>query len=703
MNGNLLGRIFREDHAANAPASAGAYRRDIDGLRSVAILSVLAFHIWQGPLVSGGFIGVDIFFVISGYLISGILFTNLEKGRFSFLDFYARRVRRIFPAAILVLGTCLLAGWHYAPLGKHVAAGAGFVSNLVLWGEAGYFDTAAERKPLLHLWSLGIEEQFYIVLPIVMLLAWRFRLRFSLFFVVLFLASFWSGVHTLATDRTAAFYAPYNRGWELMAGCLLCLFTRRLAFDPASNAGPRLWVGLRNLLRFAEGPIAVGLVAWPVLDYSGRTAFPGWMALPPVLAACLLLHAGTRMREGQSWGESFRVGTLVNRLLLCNRPMVWIGLISYPLYLWHWPAWYFTKLVYPEPTAQVRIGVLAASFVLATLTYWLIERPVRFRHANRRAVVVCSVLMTALAIGGIWVWKGDGFTNQKDDLWNTYGRGAEPLPASWVRRADGLVQSAPGRPTVMLIGDSHAMALRSRLGELLQGRRDILLARDSGGGVPLAGVTWVSESPQNIFWQAHVKAQKEIEAMYRLLETPEGAQIHTVILVGYWVHWFVTPEPPFFLPEGTSSGDLAQHSLQMRRGYSQQALRQSLQRLAKHPVRVIFCLDIPRVHTPEEGKLQPAEYLPKPLLGAAHVPYLPRTYHDQDRTLYLSYFQPVLDAFPQVRVYDPSALICDQEKVWMIRDGKLLYMDDHHLSVVGGALVAVDLFQNCLQAPATAR
>ncbi|WP_445577643.1 Acyltransferase [Pseudomonas sp. E141] len=200
------------------------YRPDIDGLRAVAVLAVVLYHAFPRDF-PGGFIGVDVFFVISGYLITGILIKSLSRDSFSILDFYARRIRRIFPALLLVLFSCLLFGWfflidsEFQQLGKHAASGAGFVANLVLWSESGYFDSAAEMKPLLHLWSLGIEEQFYLVWPFVLWLAWQFRrASLALVPVLLFIISFYFSVTMVHVDPVGAFYSPLTRFWELAVG-----------------------------------------------------------------------------------------------------------------------------------------------------------------------------------------------------------------------------------------------------------------------------------------------------------------------------------------------------------------------------------------------------------------------------------------------------------------------------------------------------
>ena len=203
-----------------------AYRPDIDGLRAVAVLLVVGYHAFPYWL-NGGFIGVDIFFVISGFLISSIIFQDLGAGSFRFTDFYGRRIRRIFPALIIVVAACLVAGWfvllagEYEQLGKHVAGGAGFIANFLLWNESNYFDNAAETKPLLHLWSLGVEEQFYIIWPLLLWLAWKrnFNARTMTAFIVIM--SFALTIAQARTDMVAAFYSPATRFWESLCGALL--------------------------------------------------------------------------------------------------------------------------------------------------------------------------------------------------------------------------------------------------------------------------------------------------------------------------------------------------------------------------------------------------------------------------------------------------------------------------------------------------
>ena len=202
------------------------YRPDIDGMRAIAVASVVIFHAFP-ELLPGGFIGVDIFFVISGFLISTIIFDSLDKGSFSFSEFYSRRIKRIFPALLLVLITSYLFGWfilsmdEYKQLGKHIAAGASFLSNFALRAEAGYFDNSAETKPLLHLWSLGIEEQFYIAWPMILWLGWKARFNPIAITILLAASSFLLNIMEIERDPVATFYHPQTRAWELLFGSTL--------------------------------------------------------------------------------------------------------------------------------------------------------------------------------------------------------------------------------------------------------------------------------------------------------------------------------------------------------------------------------------------------------------------------------------------------------------------------------------------------
>ena len=363
------------------------YRPDIDGLRAIAVLSVVGYHYFAG-IVPGGFIGVDVFFVISGFLISTIILGNLDNNRFSYFEFYARRIKRIFPALLLVLLSSMAFGWYvlfpdeHSQLGKHVAGGAGFVSNFVLWSEAGYFDRAAEIKPLLHLWSLGIEEQFYILWPLLLGIVWRRKLSFLLIAFLVAALSFVINIYWIGRDPAALFFSPFSRVWELMVGGLLAyVFLFRCDKPHCSN---------RLLPLFA--PIGLVLIVCSVLWFNKNTPFPGWWALVPTIGSALVI-AG----HPTGW---------LNQFFLSHPIMVWIGLISYPLYLWHWPLLAYARILERGlPDRTIRFSLIVASILLASGTYILVEK--RFRKSYSKAdisVLACS--MFVLFIAGLLVWKG---------------------------------------------------------------------------------------------------------------------------------------------------------------------------------------------------------------------------------------------------------------------------------------------------------
>jgi peptidoglycan/LPS O-acetylase OafA/YrhL len=371
--------------------SHSSYRSDIDGLRAVAVLSVVAFHAFPGAL-PGGFVGVDIFFVISGYLIGGILIRGFDAGTFSAVDFYSRRIKRIFPALILVIGFCMLVGWRvllsseYRSLALEAAGGAASVANIVLWLQTGYFDTAAIFKPLLHLWSLGVEEQFYIALPLTLYIAYRLRWNVAIVCVVLGLLSFAANLSQVETDADAAFFLPHTRAWELLAGTVLAYVEHR-----RQRARPRR-ASVSNLFSAA----GLALIAVSVVYLDRVQPYPGWRAVLPTCGAFLVIAAG---------GKS-----TLNRWLLSNRAMVSVGLISYPLYLWHWPLFSFGHIVAlpATPSTANQAALVALSFVLATMTYWLIEKQVRYR----KPIAVPAALVGLMLVVGTFslvAFRENGF------------------------------------------------------------------------------------------------------------------------------------------------------------------------------------------------------------------------------------------------------------------------------------------------------
>jgi peptidoglycan/LPS O-acetylase OafA/YrhL len=347
---------------------------------------VLHFHAFP-EMMPGGFIGVDVFFVISGFLITGLIARELDQKRFSLMNFYARRIRRIFPALIALLGAVLVLGWlwmlpaNFARLGSDVVASAAFSANIALLLQSGYFDVESARKPLLHLWSLGIEEQFYLFWPLLLMLAARVRLSMLTVASTLGIASFVLNVALIGTNPIATFYLPFTRAFELLAGAALARGWGRISqTGPASNG--------RALAGLALIALAAGLL-------NSHSAFPGWWAILPVAGTTLLLSAPA------AW---------LCRVVLASRPMVWIGLISYPLYLLHWPLLVFFAIIKFNPlTLLERELILLASVLLAWATYQYVEKPFRFGQPSpRKLFALCAGTVLVALAGGAVVW-GQGF------------------------------------------------------------------------------------------------------------------------------------------------------------------------------------------------------------------------------------------------------------------------------------------------------
>jgi peptidoglycan/LPS O-acetylase OafA/YrhL len=431
------------------------YRPDIDGLRAVAVLAVVAFHAFPS-WVRGGFIGVDVFFVISGYLISTIIFESLDRGTFSFSEFYARRIRRIFPALLIVLISCLVFGWfelladEFKKLGKHIAAGTGFVSNLVLWSEAGYFDNSAETKPLLHLWSLGIEEQFYIIWPLLLWFSWKYRFNFLAVTIIVAIVSFLLNIKGIKRDSVATFYSPQTRFWEFLCGSLLAWFLiyKKGNFSNIKNKICRfLSVGRdknnqegdRNTFSNVISFIGIFLLAYGFFRINKGLNFPGKWALIPVLGSVLIIMAGSK-----AW---------INKKILSNNIFVWFGLISFPLYLWHWPILSFARIVVgEEPSRDIRIAAIILAVLLSWLTYKIIEHPLRFGEHSKSKVTVLVVLMVIVGCIGYRVYERDGLFLRTEGLKN------ENILIKR-KRLESLLTWYRGKDDWLFLGDYHNKAM----------------------------------------------------------------------------------------------------------------------------------------------------------------------------------------------------------------------------------------------------
>lgn len=519
------------------PEGHSSYRADIDGLRGIAVLVVVAFHAFSS-LMPGGFIGVDVFFVISGYLITGLILKGIDDGTFRMTDFYQRRIRRIFPALVLVLSASWTLGWlvltrtEFINLGKHIFAGAFFVSNFFYWWEVGYFDVASEYKPLLHLWSLAIEEQFYLLWPVVILLAskrsWNVCFLLSIVLILSLSLNLWGS----AQKPSASFYFPITRVWELACGSLLAYLERtrshrsegeavqscadRISCKPLSTIAHNLAAGLGFIL------IAIALVAFDESKF-----LPLRWVLLPTAGAFLLIGAGP-----QAW---------INRKILGCPPLVAVGLISYPLYLWHWPLLSYARIVHAgDPGLKMKLGALIASFVLAWLTYRIIEKPIRLgRLPVWRTVALLMASIVGLGVLGLASYVETPGSRLNTPAINQINLAANdwdfPDNGNIGRTENYRVVAAQGNSglDVILTGDSHIEQYWSRALHVTRTsniKSNSALFLTHGNCPPLPRV--------NLLRPTHSYCHKFYDFV---LQRAQSREVKAVVFGAFWEQYFMSP------------------------------------------------------------------------------------------------------------------------------------------------------------------
>ncbi|MEZ5454340.1 MAG: acyltransferase family protein [Thiothrix sp.] len=640
------------------------YRSDIDGLRAVAILSVLAYHAF--PLwFPGGFIGVDIFFVISGFLISTIIFKNLEQGRFSFIEFYARRVRRIFPALIVVLVFVYSLGWislfadEYKQLGKHIAAGAGFVSNFILWDEVGYFDNSAETKPLLHLWSLGIEEQFYLVWPLLIWFAWKNKLNLFSLIVFVIIISFLFNLSLIQKSPTSTFYFPQTRFWELLCGSLLAWLTLY-----KNNIGLMVRKKIDRLLGiviYQHPPDSNGRIFANVLSFSGAILlgygfykihkdfyFPGAWAVIPVLGAVLLVASGP-----SAW---------FNKNILSNRVMVWFGLISFPLYLWHWPLLSFARILESElPRLDIRLIIVLVSVILAWLTYKLIEQPIRSGQSNTVKLLTLVFAMMLVGFIGYNTYHRNGLTFREaekiksiNSFDSVYRETCESLTQDfyvddWCNKGTSSEHSI----NTVMIGDSFSNAYTPMLTAYSKNiQYDLSYIQFARGQCPSIldyGPGYCKEM-----------ANKTLEYI------KNSPNIKTVIISSSWSEYYNGKIGFSSMVTHEETGQSFKESFE-RTLHAYQSLGKKIVVLLSPPMG-----SNPRSCVTRKIRITDTDKCNLPIEVA-------RAY---DGT-YRDYMIPLLNSL-NIQFFDPFKYFCNETECKITDDGQIFSIDGRHLSVFGG-------------------
>lgn len=631
------------------------YRPDIDGLRAVAVLAVVLHHL-SSSLVPGGYVGVDVFFVISGFLITGIISREMQEGTFTFSRFYERRVRRIFPALFVVLAVTLVAGYFlllpsdYAGTLRGALGTLFFVSNMVFWRDmaAGYFAaTDAGLNPLLHTWSLAVEEQFYVFFPILLLLCYRYFRRHIVLILVGCAAVSLAGAALLVQSKSVAvfFLTPF-RAWELLAGSFLAL-----------NAVPVIRSrAVREIV--AGGGVLSILVA--CFMYDGKTTFPGLAALAPVLGAAAIIHAGAS-------------GSSMAGRLLQLRPVVYIGLISYSLYLWHWPLIVLVRYSMRLESIMLYLPVLfAASLVLGSLSYHFIEQP--FRRGERftrmfvfsSSAVFASVLSVVSIIGLIRGGFEARFTPSVVEL--DKARSPQiPFLNCENRPIDSacFFGSAVGKPTMLLWGDSHLLAWVPALNEILTADKTHAISAISSACPPILGVDNAVKAT------CHTQ---NLAVKNYLLANPN---IKTVIMSAYWSTYFSEGGPLT-----AQAGDPPAKGIVAAKN----ALASTIQWLRDNGKQVVLVGPVPVYDKSVPMALALEKATGRKLLHSSR---------DEQRKKHVSFFEVIEGVESTGKgggfiFLDPIQWTC-ADYCMAEKDGISLYRDSHHLNVAGAMALKLPL------------
>lgn len=628
-------------------------------MRAVAVIAVVLFH-FGVPGFTGGFVGVDVFFVISGYLITSIIWNQRQAGRFSFVEFWARRARRILPAlfvmiiAVLAVGWFLLAPKDYEELGRSVRYQVLFVSNILFMRQDGYFDVASDLKPMLHTWSLAVEEQFYIIFPLLLtLLSSRLKhWRMALFGVLL--VSFGLSVWAVSHHPEKAFFLLPMRAWELLAGAMLAV---------APKQAWRLKPMAAQLLSL----LGMGMILLAVFGYNKSTPFPGAAALLPVLGVVLLIFANGH-RE-----------TVVGQFL-SSRLMVGFGLISYSWYLWHWPVFVFSSYArVEEPSALDSAGLILLTLVLGYLSWKFVETPLRERRllAGRRPILLAGALgVLVLALAGQTLRWTDGLPWRLSDQALQYAKGREWRPELMACLADDKtpddklfchygVEKMPRQ--AMVWGDSHATALIPVFDDGAKAHGVSVILASSPGCIPVEGL----------------EHDARCARFNRRVEAGLGEQsVSDVVLVARWSLYLY----------GDVKGDLG-HVLrtpdgQYDRAAAEQRLAEGLRarvaQLRAGGHRVWLVKEVPLQTFSPPYRLTRLAMLDRPVddVGLAVAEH-------HKRQVFISQLFAQLAKDPAVRVVDPAPKLCDENGFCRAElGGYSLYTDDNHLSEVGARFVA---------------
>ena len=631
------------------------YRAEVDGLRAIAVISVILFHAGF-KLFKGGFVGVDVFFVISGYLITTLIINEIIHGEFSLINFYERRARRILPALYFIIVVSLTLAWFLLlpsdlkNFSQSLMAVVTFSSNILFWRESGYFDTNADLKPLLHTWSLAVEEQYYIVYPLFLLFVWRYGKKWMLTILgIVFLLSLGTSYWGAYNKPVASFYLLPTRGWELILGIFSAVYLEK--YNYSQN---KAFNQLGSIL-------GISLIIFSIFTYNDQAPFPGIYALAPTLGTVLLLQTSVK-------------GTWIYKIL-SFKPVVGIGIISYSAYLWHQPMLAFLK--YKTTTTPSTITIIAICLMCIILAYFswrYVERPFRNKSVvSRRLVFQLSIIIFLVFFGvGYTGYKLNGF-NKVDTVTDININEKVDVPFN-----------------VMLLGDSHAAHLYAGLKKFL-GRK--IVNRSSPGCIPLFDV-----DRYDYRFTKGSCARKMNAALNEFIHSRDYGYLIMSTMGPVYLDNTAFRNTNIDRVKGANVVLVSDKSIKNRWNVFKIGMEETLNALSKlKNKKVIFFLDVPELGI--DNKLCLADGINRYILGINFQVQGPsprvnencrilRSEYDLRASKYKNMVYELIKSYPGIILIDPTDYFCDKKYCYGIKNGKSLYRDWDHLSNYGSSYVA---------------
>lgn len=712
FNNNKLFSVMGGGKALN-------YRSDIDGLRAIACLAVVLFHAFPSRL-QGGFIGVDIFFVISGFLISSIIYRNLfnndNPGQLNIIDFYVRRIRRIFPALITILVFSLILGYfvllqsEFNLLAKHTFGGSTYISNFLLYFESGnYFDPDSRTKPLLHLWSLGVEEQFYLFFPFILYLIYRLNLNFLLTLIIFSALSFSLNVNFIHHNlQSRAFYLPWCRFWELSSGAILAYIVNyhQTQLNQINNLIERLRITevlskiiyreptkeqqsclIANIIAL----IGICLIIAGIFLLKNNANFPGKSALIPVVGSLFVIAAGKK--------------SFINKYILSNRLMVFFGLISYPLYLWHWPILSFIHITDGNTPSWIRASAVIVSIILATLTFYLIEPPLRYgKHSGLKAIFLFLTLLVIGIFGYLQannylnmkvyskpnneqysirtyrIWNKDEFNERfripedkethslVNNLWKKIDNCLKQYP-SWAGDTRCYLNEDQENTSYVLFGDSHAGNLLYGLEKIEKDRRIKFNSFQNSMTVPFYGFMSSTHYP-NVDWRI-----KTSDLMYDAFNNEACKENIKIFVLAH------CPETSY--SDITDKLDASTNNKSPEERW-RIGMTRTIDFLTKHGKKVLFVLDSPSL------PFSPASCIDRPISLLKKECKFERAIHNnrQANSLYNKLVKEYAEKYSNVEYIDLADAFCNDKYCFGNKNHVPLYADGGHTNLKGSEFEA---------------